>query len=155
MLGIRHYLTRDRKDVYLSWVGKLGDVRARIAIDRRKRLTSTARANTGKTGKGGAMKDRTHDEAMAELFSEDPAYAIQLLNSILEDGDQGELLIALRQLTKAFGGVQSVAETANLSPTQLYRTLSPTGNPVLSNLSAILKAMGLRLAVQSVHLPSI
>ena len=101
------------------------------------------------------MKDRTHDEAMAELFSEDPAYAIQLLNSILEDGDQGELLIALRQLTKAFGGVQSVAETANLSPTQLYRTLSPTGNPVLSNLSAILKAMGLRLAVQSVHLPSI
>lgn len=100
------------------------------------------------------MRDRTHDEAMAELFREDPAYAVELLNSILEDGDQSELLIALRQLTKAFGGVQSVAETAHLSPTQLYRTLSPTGNPVLSNLSAILKAMGLRLAVQRVHLPS-
>lgn len=58
------------------------------------------------------LKDRTHDEAMAEVFREDPAYAIQLLNSILEDGDQSELLITLRQMTKAFGGVQAVAETA-------------------------------------------
>lgn len=96
------------------------------------------------------MRDRTHDEAMAEVFRDDPEYAIQLLNSIFEDGDQGELLITLRQMTKAFGGVQAVAETAQLSPTQLYRTLSPGGNPVLSNFSAILKAMGLRLAVQPV-----
>lgn len=101
------------------------------------------------------MKDRAHDEAMAEMFRDDPAYAIQLLNSILEDGDQSELLITLRQMTKAFGGVQAVAETANLSATQLYRTLSPDGNPVLSSLSAILKAMGLRLAVQSVQSPHV
>ena len=97
------------------------------------------------------MKDRTHDDAMAEMFREDPAYAIQLLNNILEDGDQSELLITLRQMTKAYGGVQTVAETAHLSTTQLYRTLSPDGNPVLSSLSAILKVMGLRLAVRAVH----
>ena len=99
------------------------------------------------------MRDRSHDDAMAEMFRDDPEYAVQLLNSILEDGDQGELLITLRQLTKAFGGVQTVAETAKLSPTQLYRTLSPDGNPVLSSFSAILKAMGLRLAVHSVPPP--
>jgi probable addiction module antidote protein len=98
-----------------------------------------------------AMKDRSHDEAMAELFQEDPAYALELLNSILEDGEQGELLIALRQMTKAFGGVQSVADKANLNPTQLYRTLSQEGNPALSSLAAILKAMGLRLAVERIH----
>jgi probable addiction module antidote protein len=97
------------------------------------------------------MRDRNHDEAMAELFKEDPAYAVELLNSILEDGEQGELLIALRQMTKAFGGVQDVAEKANLNPTQLYRTLSAEGNPVLRSLSAILKAMGLRLAVERVR----
>lgn len=96
------------------------------------------------------MKDRTHDDAMAEMYREDPAYAVLLLNSILEDGDQSELLIALRQMTRAFGGVQAVAEQAHLNPTQLYRTLSPEGNPALSSFSAILKAMGLRLAVQSV-----
>jgi probable addiction module antidote protein len=97
------------------------------------------------------MKDRTHDDAMAELFKEDPAYALELLNNILEDGQQGELLITLRQMTKAFGGVQTVAGKANLNPTQLYRTLSAEGNPELRSLSAILKAMGLRLAVQQVR----
>ena len=96
------------------------------------------------------MRDRARDEAMAEMFHQDPAYALELLNSILEDGEQGELLIALRQMTKAFGGVQSVAEKANLNSTQLYRTLSEEGNPALSSLAAILKAMGLRLAVERV-----
>ncbi len=43
------------------------------------------------------MKDRTHDDAMAELFKEDVAFATQYLNEILEDGDQADLLIALRQ----------------------------------------------------------
>jgi len=94
------------------------------------------------------MKDRNHDESMAEIFQEDPGYALELLNSILEDGEQGELLIALRQMAKAFGGVQSIAEKANLNSTQLYRTLSEEGNPELRSLSAILRAMGLRLAVE-------
>jgi probable addiction module antidote protein len=97
------------------------------------------------------MKDRTHDEAMAELFKQDPAYALELLNGILEDGEQGELLIALRQMAKAFGGVQSLAKKANLNPTQLYRTLSEQGNPELRSLSAILKALGLRLVVERVR----
>jgi probable addiction module antidote protein len=94
------------------------------------------------------MKDKSHDDAMAEIYRKDPAYALQLLNAILEDGDQSEFLIALRQMAKAFGGVQAVADQARLNPTQLYRTLSPDGNPALSNFSAILKAMGMRLSVQ-------
>ena len=96
------------------------------------------------------MKDRSHDEAMAEAFRDDPEYALELLNSILEDGEPGELLIALRQMTKSFGGVQAVAEKAGLNPTQLYRTLSAEGNPALSSLTMILKSMGLRLAVERV-----
>lgn len=48
------------------------------------------------------MKGRPHDEAMAEFYREDPAYAVQLLNSVLADGDQSELLVALRQMAKAF-----------------------------------------------------
>lgn len=94
------------------------------------------------------MRSRSHDDAMAELYRRDPALALEVINGILEDGDQAELLTVLRQLAQAFGGVQAVAEQAQLNPTQLYRTLSPKGNPALNNLSAILKAMGLRLAVQ-------
>ena len=95
--------------IMLSWVKKLCYCCV-VATSERKMRTSTVLANIGKIGKEGQrMKDRTHDEAMAEIYREDPAYALQLLNSILEDGDQSELLIALRQMTKAFGGVQAVA----------------------------------------------
>ncbi|AZG06440.1 addiction module antidote protein [Pigmentiphaga sp. H8] len=98
------------------------------------------------------MKSRPHDDAMAELYRSDPALALEVINDILKDGDQAELLIVLRQLAQAFGGVQAVARQARLNPTQLYRTLSPTGNPALSSVTAILKAMGLRLAVQPLPL---
>jgi DNA-binding phage protein len=94
------------------------------------------------------MKDKSHDTAMAEVFRNDSAYAVELLNSILEDGAQDELLIALRQMTEAFGGVRSVAKSAKLNPNQLYKTLSADGNPVVSNLSTILRVMGLRLAIK-------
>jgi probable addiction module antidote protein len=100
------------------------------------------------------MKDRSHDDAMAQIYREDPAYAIALLNSILEEGDQAELLIALRQMTKAFGGMPAIAQKTQLNSTQLYRTLSADGNPALGSLSAILKAMGMRLAVQPIE-PSV
>jgi probable addiction module antidote protein len=96
------------------------------------------------------MPSRPHDEAMAELFREDPEFAAHLLNDVLADGYQDELLITLRQMALAFGGVRSVAEAADLNPTQLYRTLSVEGNPALSTLTAVLKAMGHRIAVQPI-----
>lgn len=94
------------------------------------------------------MRSKPNSEAMAEMYRSDPALALDVINAILEDGDQAELLSVLRQLAQAFGGVQAVAEQAHLNPTQLYRTLSPQGNPALSSLTAILKAMGLQLAVR-------
>ncbi|MGD9941695.1 MAG: DNA-binding protein [Burkholderiaceae bacterium] len=100
------------------------------------------------------MRSKPHDVAMAELYRSDPGFALEVINSILEDGDQAELMTVLRHMAEAFGGVRAVAEQAQLNPTQLYRTLSPKGNPALSSLSAILKAMGLRLAVQPLASPS-
>jgi probable addiction module antidote protein len=99
------------------------------------------------------MPTVSHDDVMAEIFREDPAYAMALLNDVLEDEDAmpGELLIVLRQMAKAFGGVQSVAEKAELNPTQIYRTLSADGNPSLNSFTAILKAMGMRLAVKRIE----
>ncbi|MDM9997329.1 addiction module antidote protein [Bartonella henselae] len=94
------------------------------------------------------MKDRSHDDAMAEIFHDDPEVAAATLNAILADGDQGELLVTLRQMAKAYGGVQAVAKAAKLNPTQLYRTLSEKGNPEFRSLNALLRTMGLRLAVQ-------
>lgn len=96
------------------------------------------------------MRDKSHDVAMAEVFRQDPTYAAELLDSILEDGDQAELLIALRQITESFGGVREVAKEAHLNPNQLYRTLSDKGNPQVKSLTAILRVMGLRLSIQPI-----
>ena len=99
------------------------------------------------------MRDRAHDESMAELFREDPAFATQYLNDVLKDGNQADLLIAIRQIAQACGGVPAVAEKAELNATQLYRTLSAEGNPELRSLTAVLKALGMRLAVQPIRHP--
>ncbi len=91
---------------------------------------------------------RDHEEATIASFRKDPQFAAEYLNSVLEEGDQEELLVALRYMAKAFGGVSKLAEQAELNATTLYRTLSPKGNPELKSLTALLKAMGMRLAVQ-------
>jgi len=97
----------------------------------------------------GRIADRPHDEAMAETFGKDPALAAEMLTAILADGDREELLVALRQIARAKGSVAAVAASAGLNPTQLYRTLSPAGNPTIDSLAKVLKALGLRLAVQA------
>ena len=94
------------------------------------------------------MKDRSHDEAMAELFREDPQFAAEYLNDLLQNGEPADLLVALRQIADAHGGVRAVAKETELNANQLYRTLSPRGNPELRSLFAVLKALGLRLAIQ-------
>ncbi|MFA7281332.1 MAG: addiction module antidote protein [Sterolibacterium sp.] len=97
-----------------------------------------------------AKTHRTHEEATVEMFRSDPDLAADYLNSVLEDGDETDLMLALRNLSKAFGGVQEVARQAEVNANTIYRTLSEQGNPELKTLTAILKAMGVRLAVQPI-----
>ncbi len=42
-------------------------------------------------GRERAMSDRAHDEAMAKAICQDPSYAMELLDSILDEGEQGEM----------------------------------------------------------------
>lgn len=93
---------------------------------------------------------RPHEEAVIEELRNDPEYAAGYLNAVLEDGNQQELMTALRRIAKAFGGVPKLAEQAELNAKSLYRTLSPQGNPELKSLTSLLKAMGMRLAVQPI-----
>jgi probable addiction module antidote protein len=90
----------------------------------------------------------SHDEATIASLKKDRKFAAEYLNQVLADGDQDEVLLALRRMADAFGGVSKLASATKLNATSLYRTLSAQGNPELKSLSALLKAMGLRLAVQ-------
>ncbi len=94
------------------------------------------------------MKDRSHDESMSALFTSDPAFAAEYLDNVLDEGEPADLLVALRQMADAFGGIPKIATRAKLNQTQLYRTLSARGNPEVRGLSAVLHAMGLRLSIK-------
>jgi probable addiction module antidote protein len=96
------------------------------------------------------MGNRSNDLAMAEIYKADPALAMSVMNDIMLDGDQAELMVALRHMALDFGGISAIAEKANLNPTQMYRTLSAEGNPTFSNLRATLGAMNLQLMVQPI-----
>jgi probable addiction module antidote protein len=90
---------------------------------------------------------RSHEDATVESFRRDRKFAAAYLDQVLADGDQEELMLALRRLSDAFGGVPGLAQQAGLNATTLYRTLSGNGNPELRTLRALLAAMGLRLSV--------
>lgn len=95
-----------------------------------------------------SARSRSHETATVESLRSDPAFAAEYLNAVLADGDQEEVLLALRRLSQACGGVPKLAKEAALNATTLYRTLSPKGNPELKSLTALLRALGMQLAVR-------
>lgn len=78
----------------------------------------------------------------------DPENAAGYLNAAMEEGDKDALLLALRNIAEAEGGMAAVAERAHLKRESLYRMLSTRGNPALSNLLSILHGMGLKITIQ-------
>jgi hypothetical protein len=47
------------------------------------------------------MKEKSQEEAMAQLFRDDPQFAADDLNDLLLDGEPADLLVALRQIAQA------------------------------------------------------
>ena len=92
----------------------------------------------------------SHDAAMVKELRASPHFAAQYLRAALEDVDDPRvLLVALRRVAEARGGIAKVAKAAGVERESLYRALSANGNPRLSTLVAVTKAMGLRLTVEA------
>lgn len=92
----------------------------------------------------------SHDDAMVRRLRKDSEFAAEYLKAALEDGDEPSvLLIALRHLAQA-QGIAKVAKASGIERESLYRALSVRGNPRLSTLVAVTKAIGLRLTVEVV-----
>jgi probable addiction module antidote protein len=91
----------------------------------------------------------SHDEAIIRRLRQDSDFAAEYLKAALEDEDEPRvLLIALRHLAQA-QGIAKVAKAAGIERESLYRALSVHGNPRLSTLFAVTKAIGLRLTVEA------
>jgi probable addiction module antidote protein len=92
----------------------------------------------------------SHDKAIVRELREDPEFAAEYLRAALEDTDEPKvLLMALRHLAEARGGIAKIAKAAGIERESLYRALSPRGNPRLSTLVAVTNAIGLKLTVEA------
>lgn len=95
-------------------------------------------------------KNKKYQEWLIESLRDHDA-AVAYLNAALEESLQGDaesqeiLLIALRNVAEAHGGIAKIAKKAHLGRESLYKTLSPKGNPSLSTFTALMQAMGLQL----------
>ena len=98
------------------------------------------------------MKHKTsasYDESIIRRLRREPEFAVEYLKAALEGEDEPQvLLIALRHLVQA-QGIAKVAKAAGIERESLYRALSARGNPRLSTLVAVTKAIGLRLTVEA------
>lgn len=91
------------------------------------------------------MKRRTRrwDAADSLKTKEDIA---AYLDAVLEDGDPALLKAALGDIARA-KGMTEIAQAAGVGRTNLYKALSPDGNPEFATVAKVLKALGLRLTV--------
>ncbi len=78
----------------------------------------------------------------------DPKEAAAYLNAALEDDDSRVFLVALKDIAEANGGLGKLAQAADLNRENLYRSLSPKGNPRLNSLVAILQACHLNIHIR-------
>ena len=77
-------------------------------------------------------------------------FAAEYLRAALEEADEPRvLLVALRRIAEARVGIAKVAKAGGIERESLSRTLSPRGNPRLSTLVAVTKAVGLKLTVEA------
>jgi probable addiction module antidote protein len=94
----------------------------------------------------------SHDEVIHRRLCESQRFVIQYLKTALANDDYpGAFLVALRSVVVARGVLTKVAKAAGIERESLYRALSAKGNPRMSTLVAVTKAMGLRLTVESVR----
>jgi probable addiction module antidote protein len=99
-------------------------------------------------------KSRTRESASADYKEvlarelQDPAEAIAYLNAALDDEDHRILLLALRDVANA-QSISQVAGKSGLNRENLYRILSPEGNPRLSSFLPLLRSLGLELSIKN------
>lgn len=83
----------------------------------------------------------------AELL-DTPEAIVAYLEAALEDEDAAMLTHALGVVARA-KGMTKIADDAGVTREALYKALSADGDPKLSTLFGVLKALGLRLDIKA------
>ena len=81
----------------------------------------------------------------ADYIRDDDEAALYI-GDALKSGDAAEVATALGTVARA-RGTSGLARSTGLSRAALYSSLSPTGNPTLATVLAVLKELGMELKV--------
>jgi probable addiction module antidote protein len=76
-----------------------------------------------------------------------PQTAADYINAVLEDGNPKLLLVALRDVAEAQGGLRKLARSTHLHRGNLHKLLSRNGNPEITTVIRLLDSFSLRLSV--------
>ncbi len=91
------------------------------------------------------MTVRTRAYDVADYLT-DPARVTAYLGEVFETGDAVAIAAALGDVARA-KGMTDPARDAGLTRAEIYQSPSENGNPRLSTLPRVIRAMGVRLAV--------
>lgn len=94
------------------------------------------------------MPTKDYNEFLFEQL-QDPEVAAEYLSAAIEEGSTHEFLLALRNVAEAHGGVGVLANITDLNRQNMYKMLSEDGNPTLSSLLTVLRAVGLNVKFTS------
>lgn len=79
-------------------------------------------------------------------YLEDPKTAVAYLAAVFENGDSEEIRAALNDVARAHG-ISDLSRETGLSREALYKAFGSNGNPTLSTLLLVFKALGVKLSV--------
>lgn len=72
----------------------------------------------------------------------------EYLNTVLEEGNNDDIINAIGHIAKAIG-MTKIAEETGLSRTSLYKALSEGAKPQFETIMKVLKAIGGQLQIKS------
>jgi probable addiction module antidote protein len=97
---------------------------------------------------------RKFKDLVIEDLKNDPEYAEAYLRVAFEEfeqeGDSEHLMVALRNVAEAQGGVPKLARRLKKGKTSLYKALSEQGNPRIETVGTILRGLGYRLTLEPI-----
>jgi DNA-binding phage protein len=137
---IKELLLADGGSPFAAWFGSLEAVAARATGPT---LSGSVEVNMALT--------RDFKETVAARVHSDPAFAQALLDeaiTLFVNGEPASAKLILRDLVNATVGFEALAEEIHKPAKSLHRMLSQSGNPTMSNISAVFAAIKRALKVE-------
>jgi probable addiction module antidote protein len=79
-------------------------------------------------------------------YLDDKEIIAEYLNTVLEEGDEKDVIVAIGHVAKAMG-MSKIAQETGMSRPSLYKALSEGSKPQFSTIMKVLKAIGGQLQV--------